>query len=137
MVLLCLFKGFALDYKQETSIRYNGSDDFQVWCWGSVFLLPIPITWTESHEFDWTVKLKSSDENNKICGYINDLNRTLYVKKGTTISISTSFDGVYDGQIHSYVHLNGTNAGSNSFKINNSTKVEYLLEGPKSDHADS
>ena len=133
MVLLCLFKGFALDYKQETSIRYNGSDDFQVWCWGSVFLLPIPITWTESHKFSWTVDLTSKDENNKICGYVSDPS-TLYAKKGTNINISTSFDGWYDEQIHSYVYFNGVDTGSDSFILNNSTKIEYLLKGPKSDH---
>ena len=134
MVLFCLFNGFALEYKQEQSIEYTGSDDFYVWCWGSFFF--VPFTWTESHDFNWTVGLSSSDENKKICGYQTDFTK-LFVKKGTNISIKTSFDGVYDSQVHSYLKLNGSDTGSNSYTyiINNPTKIEYLLRGPESDHA--
>lgn len=131
LLLLILSKCFSLDYSREQSVSFRGTEEFTVVAWGSMLVFLFPVTWPENHDFNWNVSL-SADGNNKLC-YEDSNKKKIFVKKGTTINVQSSFSGSYSGQINSYIYKNGRETSSRSFKIDEYTKIEYKMSGNSSD----
>ena len=135
LLLLIMSKCFSVDYSREQSVSFGGAKEFSVIAWGSIFIpfLPIPgITWPEDHNFNWNVSL-SADGNNKLC-YEDSNKQKLYVKKGSIVTVSESFQGVYSEQIRSYIYKDGRETSSRSFKIDEYTKIEYKMSKVNAAH---
>lgn len=135
LLLLIMSKCFSVDYSREQSVSFGGAKEFSVIAWGSIFIpfLPIPgITWPEKHDFNWNVSL-SADGNNRLC-YEDSNKQKLYVKKGSIVTVSESFQGVYSEQIRSYIYKDGRETSSRSFKIDEYTKIEYKMSKVNAAH---
>lgn len=131
LLLLIMSKCFSVDYYREKSVSYRGTEEFSVTAWGSLLILPLPITWEETHDFNWEVTL-STDNDRKLC-FSDSNNKKIFVKKGTTINVQSSFSGNYSGQINSYIYKNGIETSSRNFKIDEYTKIEYKMSGKGSE----
>lgn len=131
LLLLIMSKCFSVDYYREKSVSYRGTEEFRVTAWGSLLVLPLPITWEETHDFNWEVTL-STDNDRKLC-FSDSNNKKIFVKKGTTIDVQSSFSGNYSGQINSYIYKNGIETSSRNFKIDEYTKIEYKMSGKGSE----
>ena len=131
LLLLIMSKCFSVDYSREQSVSFRGTEEFTVVAWGSMLVFLFPVTWPENHDFNWNVSL-SADGNNKLC-YEDSNKKKIFVKKGTTINVQSSFSGSYSGQINSYIYKNGRETSSRSFKIDEYTKIEYKMSGNSSD----
>lgn len=131
LLLLILSKCFSLDYSREQSVSFRGTEEFTVVAWGSMLVFLFPVTWEETHDFNWEVTL-STDNDRKLC-FSDSNNKKIFVKKGTTIDVQSSFSGNYSGQINSYIYKNGRETSSRSFKIDEYTKIEYKMSGKGSE----
>lgn len=131
LLLLIMSKCFSVDYSREKSVSYRGTEELSVTAWGSMLVFLFPITWEETHDFNWEVTL-STDNDRKLC-FSDSNNKKIFVKKGTTINVQSSFSGNYSGQINSYIYKNGIETSSRNFKIDEYTKIEYKMSGKGSE----
>ena len=131
LLLLIISKCFSVDYYREKSVSYRGTEELSVTAWGSMLVFLFPITWEETHDFNWEVTL-STDNDRKLC-FSDSNNKKIFVKKGTTINVQSSFSGNYSEQINSYIYKNGIETSSRKFKIDEYTKIEYKMSGKGSE----
>lgn len=116
MILLCLFMELSGEPSRKKNVKYDGSKNLTIVNAELGFLtLGIPIP--ENHDYSWNVTLNAEGDN--IFGYHNK--STLYIKKGASISSSTSVSGTL-----SYHVTEDTSNGYIS-NIGNTKNFKYYL----------